>query len=153
MLPILTPEESAALDRESAARGITVDDLMENAGWAVARAAAELVGGTYGRRAVVVCGKGNNAGDGLVAARRLERWGMGVTAILVAGASGFRGPAAANLRRFAEPGGRIRGSDADQVQRELARADVVVDAMFGTGFRGSPEGAFAGSIRAVNGSG
>src|SRR2546430_4069992 len=78
MLPILTPEESGALDRASAERGMTVDGLMENAGRAVARAAVVASGGAYGLRAVVLCGKGNNGGDGLVAARYLERWGMGV---------------------------------------------------------------------------
>jgi hydroxyethylthiazole kinase-like uncharacterized protein yjeF len=153
VLPILTPAESAVVDRDSAARGVTVDALMENAGRMVARASAQLAGGTYGRRAVVVCGKGNNAGDGLVAARHLERWGMGVAVVLVAGASGFRGAAAANLRRFAEPGGRVREFGRSLLEHELARADVAIDAMFGTGFRGAPADAFAESIRVLNAAG
>jgi ADP-dependent NAD(P)H-hydrate dehydratase / NAD(P)H-hydrate epimerase len=68
MRPILTPAESAHLDAVSAERGITVERLMENAGRAVARCVLDLTGGAYGRRCVVVCGKGNNGGDGLVAA-------------------------------------------------------------------------------------
>ena len=83
MKPVLTPAEAAALDRLAEASGIAVADLMERAGLAVARACVDLTGGTYGRRAVVVCGKGNNGGDGLVAARQLDRWGMGATAVMV----------------------------------------------------------------------
>src|SRR2546430_15855940 len=104
MLPILTPAESAELDRRSAERGVTVDRLMENAGRAVARVAVQLVG-AYGRRAVVVCGKGNNGGDGLVAARYLDRWGMGVTAVLMADPRDYRGEARRNFERFEEAGG------------------------------------------------
>src|SRR5207244_7546782 len=127
MLPILTPAESAELDRRSAERGVTVDRLMENAGRAVARVAVQLVG-AYGRRAVVVCGKGNNGGDGLVAARYLDRWGMGMTAVLLGRPSTSAGPAATNLRRFADAGGRIVEHGTDRLRRELDRADVVVDA-------------------------
>jgi NAD(P)H-hydrate epimerase len=64
--PILSPAEASALDRAAQERGISVETLMEEAGREVAGAAARLTGGTYGRRAVVVAGKGNNGGDGLV---------------------------------------------------------------------------------------
>lgn len=153
MLPILTPTESAALDRASAERGVSVASLMESAGWAVARAAADLIGGTYGRRAVVVCGKGNNGGDGLVAARHLDRWGMGVTAVLMAPSGSFRDSAGVNFRRFAGTGGRWRRFSKELLSRELGRSDVVVDAIFGTGFRGTPEGDFVWAIELMNGSG
>src|SRR6266540_1992288 len=106
MLPILSPSESAELDRASAERGVSVDWLMKNAGRATARTAARVAGGTYGRRAVVVSGKGNNGGDGLVAARYLERWGMAVTAVLMAEPAEYGGAAATNFRRYAEAGGR-----------------------------------------------
>src|SRR5262249_14665668 len=133
--PILTPAESAELDRASAERGVTVDSLMEHAGRAVARAAFDLAGGAYGRRAVVACGKGNNGGDGLVAARYLRRWGMGATAVLLAEAGVFTGAAAENLDRARRAGVRVRAIDA--LTRELERADVVVDSIVGTGFRGT----------------
>jgi len=74
VIPVLTPIEAAALDRETQARGISADALMEAAGREVADAVVRLAGGAYGRRAVVVCGKGNNGGDGLVAARYLDGW-------------------------------------------------------------------------------
>jgi NAD(P)H-hydrate epimerase len=150
MLPILTPGESAELDRASSDRGISVETLMENAGRAVARAAKDLAGGAYGRRAVAVCGKGNNGGDGFVAARYLSKWGMGVSVVLLADPSAFRGAARTNFQRLIESGGRWRRFTDATVAREIQRADVTVDAVFGTGFHGSPNGDFARAIGAVN---
>src|SRR5439155_13583902 len=124
--PILSPAESADLDRQSRDRGVTVETLMENAGRAVARAATLAVGGTYGRRAVVVCGKGNNGGDGLVAARHLTRWGMTATVVLLPDRSSLRDPSATMLTQPEAEGGRVRQVDA--LARELARADVAIDA-------------------------
>jgi ADP-dependent NAD(P)H-hydrate dehydratase / NAD(P)H-hydrate epimerase len=146
MIPILTPTESAALDAAAAARGVTVDDLMERAGRAVARTALRVAGGGYGRRAVVVCGKGNNGGDGLVAARHLARWGMGVSVVLLADAGSLRGAAGSTFARFAATGGRWKPFETEFLRRELDRSDVAVDAIFGTGFRGAPEGDFAAAI-------
>ena len=65
MIPVLTPEEMAAVD---AAAPEPVAVLIERAGAAVARAALDLLGGAYGRRVVVVAGKGNNGADGRAAA-------------------------------------------------------------------------------------
>ena len=151
MKPVLTPEEASALDRETQARGVHAAELMERAGRAVARAARELAGGSYGRRAVVVCGKGNNGGDGLVAARHLARWGLRTTVVSLEGAGSLREPAATNARRLSEaPGVRIAPFEEPRLRRELDRADVVVDAIFGTGFRGMPEDAWSAAIDAVN---
>jgi NAD(P)H-hydrate epimerase len=152
--PILTPAEASALDRESRARGITVDSLMENAGRAVAAAAEAIAGRAYGRRAVVVAGKGNNGGDGLVAARHLARRGMRVCVVLLEPAEALAEPAATNLGRLraTRPAVRIRDdSPSSSLGRELERADVVVDAIFGTGFGGTAEGAAAEAIDAIAG--
>jgi ADP-dependent NAD(P)H-hydrate dehydratase / NAD(P)H-hydrate epimerase len=151
MRPILTPAESAHLDAVSAERGITVERLMENAGRAVARCVLDLTGGAYGRRCVVVCGKGNNGGDGLVAAGELSRRGMGVSVALMEAPTAFRGLARTNFERFAGDGGRWRRFTEADLARELRRCDVVVDAIFGTGFRGSAEGDVARAIAQVNG--
>lgn len=144
MLPVLTAAETRALDRETEARGTPVAVLMERAGVAVARAALDLAGGAYGRRAVVVCGKGNNGGDGLAAARHLARWGMAAEVFLLD--PHLREPAAANLeaaRRAAIP---VRPFAPGPLHRSLGRADVAVDAVFGIGFRGAAEGGFAAAI-------
>src|SRR3954468_6603607 len=78
MIPVVTPEEMAAIDR---AAPEPVDVLIGRAGAAVARAAVDLLGGTYGRRVVVVAGKGNNGNDGREGARRLRARGVRVTVI------------------------------------------------------------------------
>jgi hydroxyethylthiazole kinase-like uncharacterized protein yjeF len=150
MKPVITPEEAVALDRETQAAGVPAVDLMETAGWAVARACVDLVGGAYGRRAVAVCGKGNNGGDGFVAARHLARWGMRVVVILLEAAGDLHDPAAANVSRLGEAGVRVRPFGRGALDRELARADVAIDAIFGTGFRGIPEDAWAEAIAGLN---
>ena len=120
MKPVLTPAQAVELDRAAQARGIPAEVLMERAGRGVAQAAVDLVGGTYGRRAVVVCGKGNNGGDGLVAARHLARWGMGVAVVMIEVPEDLREPAATNLERLrAETSARIL--TADRLPHELAR--------------------------------
>ncbi len=153
MKPILTPQQAVTLDRATQARGTPAEDLMERAGRAVARAAVDLEGGTYGRRAVVVCGKGNNAGDGLVAARHLARWGMRVTVHGLERVEELREPALTNARRLvAETDVRIRPFSPSGLERDLARADVAIDAIVGTGFRGVPEDDWAAAIEALNAS-
>ncbi|GBC87842.1 Bifunctional NAD(P)H-hydrate repair enzyme Nnr [bacterium HR12] len=151
MRPVLSPAEAGELDRASQARGIAAATLMENAGREVARAALAVAGGAYGARAVVVCGKGNNGGDGLVAARYLARWGARVTVLMLEAAEDLREPAATNLARLrTETDARVRPFSSSTLARELARADVAIDAIFGTGFRGVPEDEWAEAIRVLN---
>jgi NAD(P)H-hydrate epimerase len=114
---VLTPDEMAAADRRAIDAGTPVEVLMDRAGRAVAWTVRRVLCGTYGRRVVLVCGKGNNGGDGLVAARVLASWGVRTTVFELAG-----------------------GVDRRQFARALTSADVVVDAMYGTGFRGALEG-------------
>ena len=90
-----------------AGSGVPLSVLVERAGHAVAHAARTMMGGTYGRRVVVVAGKGNNGADGRVAARRLE-----------------------------ERGARVIVFDAERTPMSLADCDLVIDAAYGTGFRG-----------------
>ncbi len=153
MKPVLSAAGSATLDRAAEERGVAVADLMERAGWAVARAVLAVLGGGYGRRAAVVAGKGNNGGDGLVAARHLAARGVGVTVLLLAEPDHFREPAASNLTRLAGSGVDVRGASPGALTRALGRADVAVDAIFGTGFRGAPDGETAEAIEALNGAG
>lgn len=117
MNPLLTPEEMRHADERAIASGIPVATLMDRAGRAVARAVRRELGGTYGRRVVIVCGRGNNGGDGIVAASVLARCGVRVDVFHI-----------------------DERLDRVECSRALARADVLVDAMFGTGFRGSLEG-------------
>jgi NAD(P)H-hydrate epimerase len=104
VIPIVTPAEMTAVD---ASAPEPVDVLIARAGGAVARAAIDMLGGTYGRRVLVLAGKGNNGNDGREAARRLRARGVHVTVIDPLGAPDT-----------------------------LPNADLVIDAAFGTGFRG-----------------
>ncbi len=140
MIPVLTAEDVRRQDAACEARGITTSFLMGNAGFAVARAARELLGGTYGRRIVVVCGRGNNAGDGLVAGRWLHAWGAHISAVMTLGDE-LQGAAREALAGFP---GRVRG--AGEIEREQDRADLIVDALFGVGLSRPPEGAAAAAI-------
>jgi ADP-dependent NAD(P)H-hydrate dehydratase / NAD(P)H-hydrate epimerase len=151
MKPVLTAAETRALDVETEARGTSVETLMERAGHAVARTAASLAGATYGSRAVVVCGKGNNGGDGLVAARWLTRWGMGVDVFLLAEPGAVGEPASTNLHALTAMGVPVGPYSPGRVERALGRADVAVDAIFGIGFRGRAEGRYLDAIRVLNG--
>src|SRR6266702_4250141 len=90
----------AAADRATIAAGTPSLVLMERAGRAVAVAARRLAGGSYGRRVVVVCGKGNNAGDGLVAARLLASWGSLPVVVLLGDPGLLKGDARTNLERL-----------------------------------------------------
>jgi hydroxyethylthiazole kinase-like uncharacterized protein yjeF len=151
--PILTPAEASALDRATQERGITAETLMESAGREVADAAFRLAGGGYGRRAVVVCGKGNNGGDGLVAARYLDARGLRAAVVLLEDRDALREPSATNLLRLERTGVRVRPWSGETLARELGRADVAVDAIFGTGFHGVPEGPHSEAIRALSDAG
>ena len=110
---------------------------MEAAGWQVARFCP--------KHTVVVCGVGNNAGDGLAAARHLHRWGKlaGVSCIDHARLQGAAAKELVALRRI--------GVEVTSELR-LEGAETVVDAIFGTGLSRRPEGLFAAWIEAINSS-
>jgi NAD(P)H-hydrate epimerase len=117
--------------------------LMESAGAAAARVLRERF--PEARRVAVACGPGNNGGDGFVVARRLHGDGLEVRLLLAPGADPGRGDAATML---AAARGVGVGEEGDAA--ELGRADVVVDALLGTGSRGAPEGELAALVRRVN---
>lgn len=134
MRPILTPDEMAAADKATIDAGTPVEVLMERAGRAVARAAIDILGGRYGKRVVVVCGKGNNGGDGYAAARVLKQEGLGVRCLAVVDPSDLRGPARHHCERAARAGVQVEPFVASR----LLDADLIVDAILGTGSRGEP---------------
>ncbi len=127
MKPVITPEEAARLDAESV---VPVDILMDRAGFGVARAAAEM-GIGYGSNVVVLAGRGNNGGDGYVAARYLARRGAQVTVRSVGFPKGDFSPA----RRAATAAVRS-GVVVEPLGRPDRHWDLVIDAVFGTGFHG-----------------
>jgi ADP-dependent NAD(P)H-hydrate dehydratase / NAD(P)H-hydrate epimerase len=144
--PLLSPRAMAAADEATIASGIPGFTLMERAGRAVARASIAMAGRRYGARVAIVCGKGNNGGDGFVAARVLHRQGLSVRCLLMAEESEYKGDAAAHLIEMKRAGVHAHPFEP----RLLDGCDVIVDAIFGTGFRGRADGSAATAIEAIN---
>src|SRR6266853_2265086 len=134
-MKIVTAEEMRTIDRVKSERfGVPSLTLMENAGAAVAdyvlshRAAAE--------RVVVFCGKGNNGGDGFVAARRLHERGKKVQVILLAKPDELRGDAAVMFNKLTSSAIAVHSGDELKGDRVRSlRADLYLDAVLGTGFK------------------
>src|SRR2546422_4722480 len=105
-----------------------------------------------GRRVVVMAGRGSNGGDGLVAARHLAS-GAEVAALLVTPKQEFAGEAAQALTLAAEAGVSLLAGDAARHESAIAKADLIIDALFGTGFRGTARGDAVGLVEAPNRSG
>ncbi|MFI4989260.1 MAG: NAD(P)H-hydrate dehydratase, partial [Alphaproteobacteria bacterium] len=138
-LALLTVAEMARADRAAVERGVPSERLMEAAGRAVADALrARAVAGPV----LVLCGPGNNGGDGFVAARHLREAGWPVRVALLGDKAALKGDAASNAQRW---GAAIEplGSGA------LAEAAVVVDALFGAGLARPLEGAAKAVIEAI----
>ncbi|MCA1704288.1 MAG: NAD(P)H-hydrate epimerase, partial [Actinobacteria bacterium] len=135
MRSLVTPEEMAAAERRAVDSGTPVEVLMERAGRAVARTAIRMLGGRYGKKVVVVSGKGNNGGDGYAAARVLKREGVGVRCMTVADPSEVKEEAGHQRELCLQDGVRITpfdGSDLD--------CDLIIDAIYGTGLESRPGG-------------
>jgi NAD(P)H-hydrate epimerase len=151
--PLPDAETMRAIDRWAIEeQGVDGLELMERAGAGVAGAAERLAPDGPVR---VFCGKGNNGGDGLVAARLLRQAGREVSVLCVAPPGELRGDAAANLQRLPGPAPlRLDGTPWDPSAGPAPAADggeaVVVDALLGTGFQGQPRGEVAAAIEAVN---
>jgi hydroxyethylthiazole kinase-like uncharacterized protein yjeF len=153
---IVTANEMRALDKETIEQlGIPGVVLMESAGRGVVEVVARLFdGGVAGMAIVVVAGPGNNGGDGFVIARHLYHRGAVVTVLLCAAASRVRGDAAVHLHACQASGVKVleieTAPDLRDALAATAQAEVVVDALLGTGLTRPPEGLFADAIRAMN---
>ena len=104
MIPIVTPSEMKAIDASSEQ---PLDVLIQRAGSAVAWSARKSLNGTYGKRVVVIYGKGNNGKDGRVAASYLRKWGIKTVEYSVT-----------------------------EAPKQLPKCDLIIDAAYGTGIRG-----------------
>ncbi len=132
-MKLVTATEMRALEERAAAAGTPASVLMENAGLAVANAVREHIGGARARRIVVLIGPGNNGGDGLVAARHLYEFGEDVFVYLLAP----RHQPDPHLQALRERGVEIaQASEAgaqSSFEEALSRADLVIDAVLGSG--------------------
>jgi hydroxyethylthiazole kinase-like uncharacterized protein yjeF len=140
-LPSLSSAQAREVDRLTSERfQVPVSWLMEAAGWQVARHCRG--------RAYVVCGKGNNGGDGLAAARHLHRWGR-LAGVACTDLAGLTGPAAEQARALTALGVPVAPSPAPGFED----AKLVVDAILGTGLSRAPQGRAAEWIEAIEESG
>jgi ADP-dependent NAD(P)H-hydrate dehydratase / NAD(P)H-hydrate epimerase len=145
-MKIVSAEEMRSIDRATSERfGVPSLTLMENAGGAVAE---YVLAHCKADRIVVFCGKGNNGGDGFVAARRLHEQGRDVRVILLANPAELRGDAAIMFGRLPSPAVTVHSDEelkSERVLRSL-KADLYLDAVLGTGFKPPVSGLYAEAI-------
>ncbi|MEM2874692.1 MAG: NAD(P)H-hydrate epimerase [Candidatus Hadarchaeales archaeon] len=154
----ITPDEMRRIEERAERMGVSRLMLMENAGKAVADFIASRMD-PAGRRVAVICGTGNNGGDGLVAARHLAAYGFSVEVFLVGRREDVKTPEAShNLRVVSGMPSSIRlltvsdPSFMDELRKAVEGVHVIVDAIFGTGIRGELGEPYASVIDLVNGS-
>ncbi len=158
----LTAAEMREVDRQTTARlGIPGLQLMESAGQQVCEVILRWLGGRHApesRRELkisILCGKGNNGGDGLVVARHLKAVGIEAGVYFFGDPAKLKGDASENFQRWRSTGGTVNVVDSEseweQVRGVIASSDVIVDALLGTGLRGAVTGITAQAITAVNG--
>jgi len=154
-LPI-APDRMREIEENAEQLGVPRLLLMENAGKAVADHIAAKMGAS-GKKTVVVAGTGNNGGDGFVAARHLAAYGALVKVFLVGSDKDIRGREASLNWKILKKMDRtieiVRLSDdsfMDRLGWAISRADIVVDAIFGTGIRGELKDPHASVIEMMN---
>ncbi len=157
--PLLDAETMRGTDRWAISeRGVPGLELMENAGAALTRVAERMA---PDGAVTILCGKGNNGGDGLVVARMLREGGREVNVVCVAAPEEFAGDARANLECLpgpppldldGVPWTEHAGSSGARAAapEELFGAPLVVDALLGTGFQGEPRGEVARAIETLD---
>lgn len=151
---VATSAQIAELDRRATAEyGISTAVLMDRAGQRVVEVVGNHLRDRGGRRVLVLAGKGNNGGDGLVAARYLRSAGFQVAAYIVVDEQEYQGEARLALEAARDAGVSmtpVARASASDLEKSMAATDVIVDALFGTGFRGSVTGDAATLIELAN---
>ena len=155
MKPVFTRAEVRELDRRATAEaGVPSLELMENAG----RGATELALRCFpaARRVAIVAGVGNNGGDGFVLARLLTAHGCDARVFLAGDRAQLQGDALTNQRAWVDAGGAlatIHEGSLGELERSLGEAELVVDALFGTGLARPLTGGAASVVEHMNASG
>ncbi len=147
-MKVLTADEMRAVDRRTMEMGIPGVVLMENAGHRVVEFLSETFAPVAGHHIAILCGKGNNGGDGFVVARQLytRLRPRRLDVVLASSPDELRGDAAENLRMLLACGCPVTG----EIAPAMREATIVVDALLGTGLKGPATGRMAGLIREIN---
>lgn len=153
VVKLSTVKEMREMDRTAIEKySIPEEILMENAGEAAYFVILKELG-VGDRRFVVACGSGNNGGDGLVVARKLHSSGGHVIVYLLGKEGSYKGSAERNLRTLSTFPLEIKHlSSLDTFRDDVARADVIIDAVFGTGISRPLDGIYSQVIKVINGS-
>ena len=157
----LTAAEMREVDRQTTARfGIPGLQLMESAGQQVCEVILRSLGSVrvaesrHGWKISILCGKGNNGGDGLVAARHLKAMGVEAKVYFFGDPAKLTGDASENFQRWRNTGGTVNvvGSESEweKISGAIASSEVIVDALLGTGLHGAVTGITARAITALN---
>ncbi|MDY6911855.1 MAG: NAD(P)H-hydrate epimerase, partial [Chloroflexota bacterium] len=132
-MKIVTVKQMIDLERKSAEVGAPPEVLMEHAGLAVAESASDFLGDIADRSILILVGPGNNGGDGLVAARHLHDWGAKVRLFLIKRQMENDKNFALDMERNIPWTYAFADDDPATFGQALASADMVIDALFGTG--------------------
>ncbi|HET7909234.1 MAG TPA: NAD(P)H-hydrate dehydratase [Nitrospira sp.] len=153
-MKIVTATQMQALDRRTITEArVPSLTLMERAGAGTTDVIEHRFGPLGGKRVTIVCGKGNNGGDGLVVARLLQRLRANVTVVMLASPAELSRDASAMYRRWLRVGGASatkRLESFEQGQALLAKSDILVDALFGTGLSAPLTGSYREVVRIMN---
>src|ERR1700691_4348692 len=154
-MKVLTAAQMREVDRLSTERhAIPGAQLMENAGARFVQLLLSQVPKIEERRIAVICGKGNNGGDGFVIARLLAELYRKAVVIFCGSPAEIRGDAELNYRRFNKVAGQcLVARDANEwadAKKTIVSANIIIDALLGTGMRGAVEGWLAGVIQDLN---
>ncbi|MBN2168792.1 MAG: NAD(P)H-hydrate dehydratase [Actinobacteria bacterium] len=153
-MKVVTPKEMVDVDSAAIASGMPGLELMEHAGKAVVQAALDMISYATESNVAIWCGKGNNGGDGFVVARLLNNMGSHVTVFMLCAPSELKGDALQNYDRIAGlkiPAHPVQDfADIELFSSELPHFDLIIDAIFGTGFSGEPEGIHRAAVEKIN---
>ncbi len=152
MLPLVTAQEMKAIDRRAIEEwGINGLVLMENAGRAVVDWIEKELTRVDSQKFLVVCGKGNNGGDGFVITRHLLNRGAKPACVLLGSLNDLKGDARTNARILLDAGFPIQEIKTKTDLTALINPNlIIVDAIFGTGLTAPPAGIFAEAIQLIN---
>jgi NAD(P)H-hydrate epimerase len=157
MIKIITAAQMQELDRRTIAEArISARVLMERAGAGVAACLEEALGPVRGKQVTILCGKGNNGGDGLVVARLLHRRRAQVNVVVMTPVSEFTRDAATMYRQFVRAAGKSHihlFTSKSQVFPLLRDSDILIDALLGTGLSSEVTGRYGDAIDGINESG
>jgi ADP-dependent NAD(P)H-hydrate dehydratase / NAD(P)H-hydrate epimerase len=150
-MKIVSAAEMREIDRVTTERGVPSLTLMENAGTAVANFVLSQY--SNARRVAVICGKGNNGGDGFVAARKLHEASRELQVLLLADPAELRGDAAEMFKKMPQAPVVVKSHDElEAATARLSEVNLLVDAILGTGFHPPVSGLYAEGIVAINSS-